>query len=86
MVDLPFILSTAVFSRKASGCQTAKPAGSLFGGQNDGRGKGSRKPVIKIPTTLLTASPQPAFISLSGVGCKETVRECSLAEVKRDKL
>lgn len=55
---------------KASGCQTAKPAGSLFECQNGGRGKGSRKPVIKIPTTLLTASPQPAFISLSGLGCK----------------
>lgn len=60
----PFLVS------KASGCQTAKPAGSLFECQNGGRGKGSRKPVIKIPTTLLTASPQPAFISLSGLGRK----------------
>lgn len=54
--------------RQARRCQTAKSAGS-FECQNDGRGKGSRKPVIKIPTTLLTASPQPAFISLSGLGC-----------------
>lgn len=55
--------------RKASRCQTAKPAGSLFECQNGGRGKGSRKPIIKIPTTLLTASPQPAFISLPRLGC-----------------
>lgn len=40
----------------------AKPAGSLFECQNGRRGKGSRKPVIKIPTTLFPASPQPAFI------------------------
>lgn len=56
--------------RKASGCQMAKPAGSLFECQNGGRGKVSRKLVIKIPTILLTASPQPAFISPSRIGGK----------------
>lgn len=68
-VDLLLILPTTVFlARKVRGCQTAKPAWSLFECQNGRRGKGSRKLVIKIPTTLLIASPQPAFVSLSGPG------------------
>lgn len=66
----PLFCPPPFLERKVSGCQTAKPAGSLFECQNGRRGKGSRKPVIKIPTTLLTASPQPAFISLSGLGGK----------------
>jgi len=54
--------------------------------KNDGRGKGSRKPVIKIPTALLTASPQPPFISLSGLGRKGQRDVAAWLKAKRDKL
>lgn len=70
-------------AHNVSGCQMAKPAGSLFECQNGGRGKGSRKPVIKIPTTLLTASPQPAFISLPGLGRRGTERQLGLRQERR---
>lgn len=42
--------------------------------------------VIKIPTSLLTASPQQALVALLGLGCKDVTREGSLAKDKRDGL
>ena len=45
--------------------------------------KRQQSPVIKIPTTLLTASPQQALLSFQDLDATRRLRECMLASDKR---